>query len=414
VKSWNRVEVPHVPGDGIRPSLWNTATRRLEQPRLDGDALLYVCGITPYDATHLGHAATYLAFDTLVRVWMDAGVPVRYTQNVTDVDDPLLARATAIGVDWRELAEQQTALFRSDMAALGILPPDHFVAVTDDVALIADRVARLVALGLAYPVPTTDSVGEAPDLYFDTRAASANGPWRLGDESGLDPDTMLRLSEERGGDPDRPGKRDRLDPLLWRSARAGEPSWPSAVGSGRPGWHIECAAIALDRLGETITVQGGGSDLAFPHHEFTAGHASALTGHRFAQVYLHAGMVGLDGEKMSKSLGNLVLVSRLRGQGVDPRAIRLALLAGHYRSDREWTPAVLETAERRLDRWRTWAADVAGSGDEVVRGIREALADDLDTPSALLIIDESIASGAPATSHAVVAIHALLGIDLRD
>lgn len=408
-----------MPGDGIRPSLWNTPTGRLESPAITDDARLYVCGITPYDATHLGHAATYLAFDTLVRVWLDAGVTVRYTQNVTDVDDPLLERATATSVDWRALAEQQTDLFRADMTALGILPPDDFVAVTDSVDLIAARVLDLQIRGLAYPVPTADSLDGASDLYFDTRAASADGPWSLGDESALDESTMLTLSAERGGDPQRPGKHDPLDPLLWRAARLDEPSWPSPVGAGRPGWHIECAAIALDTLGSSITVQGGGSDLVFPHHEFTAGHASAITGKTFAEVYLHAGMVGFAGEKMSKSLGNLVLVSRLRDAGVDPRAIRLALLDHHYRADTEWTEAVLELGVRRLGRWTAWVADGTRSrpaqddGEGLLRDIREALAHDLDTPRALSIIDRAIDADTPAATAAVTAIHALLGVDLR-
>jgi L-cysteine:1D-myo-inositol 2-amino-2-deoxy-alpha-D-glucopyranoside ligase len=417
MRSWNRPTVPRLPGSGSAPRLFDSSTDALADASADGTATLYVCGITPYDATHLGHAATYLAFDTLVRVWLDAGYTVRYAQNTTDVDDPLLERATATGVDWRELAEQQTELYRSDMAALGVVPPDDFVPVTAVIPEVADAVAALMEAGYGYRVPTTDSIGGADDVYFDSAAAVSSTSWHLGLESGLDRDTMLELSALRGGDPDRPGKRDRLDPLLWRAARAGEPSWPTVLGAGRPGWHIECSVIAMRSLGTSITVQGGGSDLVFPHHEFSAGHATALSGAPFARVYAHAGMVAYQGEKMSKSLGNLVLVSRLLEDGVDARAIRLAILAHHYRSDWEYTAVVLADAESRLQRWREWAALAetreGEAPDALLAALRSALADDLDVPAALREVDRAAEDGVPATAAAVDGIHALLGIDLR-
>jgi L-cysteine:1D-myo-inositol 2-amino-2-deoxy-alpha-D-glucopyranoside ligase len=201
---------------------------------------------------------------------------------------------------------------------------------------------------------------------------------------------MLHFAAERGGDPQRPGKRDPLDPLLWRGARDGEPAWDGGdLGPGRPGWHIECAVIALGLLGDTIDVQGGGNDLLFPHHECSAAHAEQLTGATpFAAHYVHAGMIGLDGEKMSKSRGNLVFVSRLRGDGVDPMAIRLALLSAHYRADRSWTDDVLKTAEQRLARWRAAAAAPAGpAGADLLATVRARLADDLDTVGALAAVD---------------------------
>jgi L-cysteine:1D-myo-inositol 2-amino-2-deoxy-alpha-D-glucopyranoside ligase len=369
-----------------------------------GTATLYVCGITPYDATHLGHANTYLAYDTLIRLWIDGGFEVRYAQNVTDVDDPLLERAALTGVDWRELAEQQVELFRGDMESLRIVPPDHYVAVTDTIAEVADAVARLLDDGVAYRVDS--------DVYFDN-ARAASAVWTLGDESRLDRATMLALSAQRGGDPEREGKRDALDPLLWRGERDGEPSWPSPVGPGRPGWHIECSVIAQQCLGTPITVQGGGSDLVFPHHEFSAGHAAALTGRPLAGLYAHAGMVGYDGEKMSKSLGNLVLVSRLVDEGTDPRAIRLSLLAHHYRADWEWTRGELANAECRLATWEAWAANSTGAGTAdapLVEALRTALASDLDTPAALAAVDAHVESGAAATTADVDALDALLGI----
>jgi L-cysteine:1D-myo-inositol 2-amino-2-deoxy-alpha-D-glucopyranoside ligase len=387
--------------------LFDTSSRAPLPARPDGVASLYVCGITPYDATHLGHAATYLAFDTLVRLWIDGGFDVRYVQNVTDVDDPLLERAAVTGVDWRELAAEQVDLFRGDMESLRIIPPTDYVAVTDAIAPVADAVGALLDRGLAYRLD--DGTG---DVYFDT-AAAATSVWTLGDESGLDRPTMLALSAERGGDPDRAGKRDRLDPQLWRGEREGEPSWPSPVGAGRPGWHIECSVIAGAHADLPLTVQGGGSDLVFPHHEFSAGHTAALTGGPLATLYAHAGMVGYEGEKMSKSLGNLVLVSRLVAEGTDPRAVRLALLADHYRADREWTRAVLTEARCRLATWETWASDVApGDTRRLVGALRDALADDLDTPRALAIIDAHIDTGAPATAESLDAIDALLGVRL--
>ena len=368
-------------------------------------ATLYVCGITPYDATHLGHAATYLAFDTLTRLWLDAGVDVHSVQNVTDVDDPLLERATATGVPWRALAAEQVELFRSDMELLRIIPPTHLAAVTEHIPEIAAAVAALVDAGLGYTVDA--------DIYFDTIAAEG-GAWRLGTESRLDLDTMLTMSAERGGDPGRAGKRHPLDPLLWRGEREGEPHWDSVVGVGRPGWHVECAAIAELFLGSPLTVQGGGSDLVFPHHEFTAAHTAALSGTQLAHAYVHTGMVAFEGEKMSKSLGNLVLVSELVGRGVDPRALRLALLAQHYRSDWEWTPTVLTIAEQRLARWNAWAAGGNTHDDglfvDVLRGL---IADDLGMPRAIAAIDAHAAQSR-ASALVLDAIDALLGIRLTE
>jgi L-cysteine:1D-myo-inositol 2-amino-2-deoxy-alpha-D-glucopyranoside ligase len=402
------------------PFIFDSASstlKRAEASAAEGDthvASLYVCGITPYDATHLGHAATYLAFDTLIRLWLDAGYEVRYAQNVTDVDDPLLERATATGVDWRDLAESQIDLFRSDMQQLAIVPPDHYVGVTEVIPQVADAVNQLQQNGIGYPVDSTDA---AADIYFDNAAGEAASPWHLGQESNLDRATMLELSAQRGGDPERPGKRDALDPLLWRAERMGEPAWDSPVGRGRPGWHIECAVIALKFLPTPLTVNGGGSDLLFPHHEFSAAHAAALSGHPLADNYVHTGMVAYQGEKMSKSLGNLVLVSQLIASGVDPRAIRLALLAEHYRSDWEWTDAKLVTAQERLARWNAWAASATTNDDDtlldtLLDALRTTLANDLDSPAALLLIDESIAAGIPVTATTIAGVAALLGVTL--
>ncbi|GAC1444430.1 MAG: cysteine--1-D-myo-inosityl 2-amino-2-deoxy-alpha-D-glucopyranoside ligase [Mycobacteriales bacterium] len=406
MQSWPVPAVPRLPA-GHAPTLrlYDSATAGLVDAQPAGDtARLYVCGITPYDATHLGHAATYLAFDTLNRVWQDAGLSVLYVQNVTDIDDPLLERAERDGLDWTHIAARDTQLFRDDMTALRVLPPDHYIGAVEAMDEIASLVVTLRDSGWAYDVDG--------DLYFPVTGAA-----HFGAVSGLSRADMLTLFAERGGDPGRPGKKDPLDALLWRAARAGEPSWESPLGRGRPGWHVECAAIALNRLGATLDVQGGGSDLVFPHHEHSATEAAAATGvWPFARAYVHAGMVGLDGEKMSKSRGNLVFVSRLLATGVDPRALRLALLDGHYRADREWTPAALEAGGQRLASWSAGVARAQGpAGDALLDAVRRALADDLDTPAALAAVDSWCAgTGSDATAPALARdlADALLGIEL--
>ena len=405
MQSWPTATVPKLPTppQALTLRVHDTASRSLVpvEPR-DGTARLYVCGITPYDATHLGHAATYLTFDTLVRIWRDQGLQVCYVQNVTDIDDPLLERAARDGVRWEHVAERETNLFRGDMTALRVLPPTWYVGAVEAMDEIAELVVRLKEAGAAYDVDG--------DVYFSVAAAE-----HFGEVAGLPLADMLQLSAERGGDPDRPGKKDPLDCLLWMQQRPGEPGWPSPLGTGRPGWHVECTAIALNRLGDTLDVQGGGSDLAFPHHELSAAEAEVATGvHPFARAYVHAGMVGLDGEKMSKSLGNLVFVSRLVAAGTEPGALRLALLGSHYRTDREWTAAALAAGELRLRAWRAGVDRLAGPvGDGVLSAVRAALYDDLDTPAALAAVDAwCAADGDDSASPALVRelVDALLGV----
>ncbi len=343
---------------------------------------MYVCGITPYDATHMGHAATYVAFDLLNRAWRSAGLDVHYVQNVTDVDDPLLERADATGEDWVGLAERETELFRTDMEALRVLPPDAYIGAVEAIPIVVEMVEALQAAGSVYDVPSPES-GRA-DLYFSVTRDPA-----FGEVSGWSREEMLRVFADRGGDPDRPGKKDPLDCLLWQAERPGEPAWDTSLGRGRPGWHIECSAIVRAHLGATIDVQGGGSDLVFPHHEMSASEAQvADPSSRFAKAYVHAGMVGLDGEKMSKSKGNLVLVSKLRESGLDPMVIRLVLLGHHYRSDWQWEEADVSAAGARLDKWRGAAAKPAGAATEhLVTDVLTALANDLDAPFALRLLD---------------------------
>jgi L-cysteine:1D-myo-inositol 2-amino-2-deoxy-alpha-D-glucopyranoside ligase len=406
MQAWTKPDIPVVPGPARRLRLHDTASGGpVEVPPVDGGtARMYVCGITPYDATHMGHAATYVTFDLINRLWRDAGYDVHYTQNITDVDDPLLERATATGVEWTDLAEQEIQLFRDDMTALRVIPPQNYVGVVESVDLVAGAVEDLQRAGAVYSVDG--------DLYFAVKADPA-----FGNVSGYDRDTMRTLFAERGGDPDRPGKQDPLDSLLWRHERPGEPAWDSPFGRGRPGWHVECSAIALEHLGMSFDVQGGGSDLIFPHHEMSASGAQVATGeYPFARAYVHQAMVGLDGEKMSKSKGNLVLVSKERLAGSDPMAIRLALLAHHYRTDWFWTSSDLLDAQERLDVWR--GAITRGSGPDgaaAVDAVRAALTNDLDTVAALSAIDSWASSnGDDLEAPALIAqaVDGLLGVKL--
>jgi L-cysteine:1D-myo-inositol 2-amino-2-deoxy-alpha-D-glucopyranoside ligase len=428
--SWRAVSVPLLPGRGPEPHVHDTATGEQVQAAAGRAATMYACGITPYDATHIGHAATFMAWDLLIRAWRDAGHDVAYVQNVTDIDDPLLERAARDGQDWRELADTEIERYRGDMQALRVLPPAALVGAVEALPVI-ERFSRLLAdRGSLY-----DLEG---DLYF-SRACDG----QFGTVSGLDPATMATLAAERGGDPSRPGKKDPLDCVVWLAARPSEPSWASSFGPGRPGWHVECAAIATEYLGAVFDVQAGGSDLIFPHHEMSASHARVALadgepgGQAFARRYVHAGMVRLDGEKMSKSLGNLVFVSALLAGGSDPMAVRLAILAHRYRDDWDWTAAGLAAATERLARWRAAVSQGLGALDEtaalpaaaalpsaesVLATVRERMADDLDAPGALAAVDrwahevlgERVLRPGSGASAALVrdTVDALLGVSL--
>ena len=413
MNSWAKVDIPPLASRFVLPqlSLWDTA--RGKSHPLDRKDLyrMYVCGITPYDATHLGHAATYLTFDLVKRYLLATGAQVRFVQNITDIDDPLLERATRDGVDWRVLAQSQIDLFRGDMVNLHILPPDHYVGVVEAMNLVEESIATLEKQGSTYFVDR--------DLYFRVRADKD-----FGTRSHLTQDRMLEIFAERGGDPQRAGKEDPLDALLWLAHREGEPSWPSSHGEGRPGWHIECCAIALHFLqpdAESVTsidIQGGGSDLIFPHHEMSAAQGQILQGRNFASHYVHAGMIGLDGVKMSKSLGNLVFVSKLVAAGRDPMAIRWALMEEHYSHDRSWSEDLLVSADEWLVRVRRALSMMESAPtDDVIKEIISAQADNLDTPRALTaikkwVIESENSSSGGSPGELSRALDTLLGIAL--
>lgn len=411
MRSWPQPEVPRISGTPVPLSLFDTADEVIRPVEADGTAGLYVCGITPYDSTHLGHAATYLTFDLVHRMLLDQGLQVHYVQNITDVDDPLFERAARDGVDWRDLGDDQIELFRSDMEQLRVIPPRDYIGAIESVDEVIGLVEKLIQAGAAYVVDDA----EYPDVY-----AAISATRNFGYESNYDRATMEELFAERGGDPERPGKRDPLDALLWRAHREGEPAWDSPFGPGRPGWHIECSAIATNRLGGSFAIQGGGSDLIFPHHEFSAAHAEAGLGvDRMAGHYVHAGMIGLDGVKMSKSLGNLVFVHKLTEAGHSPDAVRLGVFASHYRSDRDWSGAIMAEAEARLACWGG-ALKNPGSlaaAESLVQELRTRLAADLDTPGALAAVDawadsERGANEEGAAELVGLALDALLGVQI--
>ena len=337
------------------------------------DFRMYVCGITPYDATHLGHAATYLAFDLIHRFQFLSGENVEFVENITDIDDPLLERANRDQVNWSDLADAQIDLFKSDMSALRIIPPQHFIKVTESLPIIEDFIKRLEKNGYLYEIEG--------DYYFAVEDFLTDLPIPI--------DEAIKIFSERGGDPQRVGKKHKLDPLVWSAHVGQEPGWESSFGFGRPGWHVECTAIACHYLDGNkndpiVSMQGGGSDLIFPHHFMSAQIIQAAYGRKFSESFVHAAMIFLDGEKMSKSKGNLVFVSKLLESGADPMILRWALLRGHYQQDRAWSMELLDKSimEVNLVRSALAQSEVAETND-VIDSLIHDISNNLDTPSAL-------------------------------
>ena len=384
MKSWSSVAVPALKRSVKFPQLSLTNSKSLTKELVGQKETyrMYVCGITPYDATHLGHAATYLTFDLINRYLRATGSQVLYVQNITDIDDPLLERATRDNLNWEDLALSQIDLFRGDMVDLRVIPPAHYIGAVEAIDLVSEAVSALQSKGTIYSIDQ--------DLFFKNYSSPD-----FGSLSHLDKESMKEIFSQRGGNPTLVGKVDPLDCLVWMAKRENEPGWPSIHGVGRPGWHIECTAIALKYLEPLdsdktcIDIQGGGSDLIFPHHEMCASQAHVLTGKDLAATYVHAAMIGLDGEKMSKSKGNLVFVSKLIQAGTDPMVIRFALMSQHYRLDRMWTDELLVQATQRVNQIRkALASGVVAPTESVIEQIVTALSDDLDTPSALAALDQ--------------------------
>ena len=413
MRSWAPVSVPTLVNIKSFPTLALTDTASSTKKALPKKSMyrMYVCGITPYDATHLGHAATYLSFDLINRYLRATGAEVAYVQNITDIDDPLLERANRDGIEWSELAEQQIDLFRSDMVNLRVIPPAHYIGAVEAIPLVIDAISDLREQSSIYAVDT--------DFYFSNKRDE-----KFGDRSHLSQKEMLQIFSERGGDPARSGKVDPLDCLVWMSQRVNEPGWDSDLGKGRPGWHIECTAIALEYLDPSdveptlIDIQGGGSDLIFPHHEMCAAQAHVITGKELAYSYVHTGMIGLDGEKMSKSKGNLVFVSRLVASGVDPMTIRWALMSDHYRSDRMWSDLVLHKAQASFTQLKAaLSQENSAPTEDLINSIVLALSDDLNTPLLVSSINtwskETLAGAKGGNSDELrIVLDALLGIKI--
>ena len=353
---------------------------------------MYTCGITPYDATHLGHAATYVAYDVLQRRLRDRGHETRCVRNITDVDDDILRKAREIGVHYLDLAAAETARFDSDMDALGMLPCWSEPRATSAIADIRKMIGLVLDRGNAYQ--------SGGSVYFDISTFD-----RFGQISHFDRDTMLALAAEHGGNPDDPNKRDPLDFVLWQKSAPDEPAWDSKWGPGRPGWHIECSALAMRELGDTVDLHGGGTDLIYPHHECETAQSEVVTGQQFVRHWMHQAMVRMDGAKMSKSLGNLVFVSDLLKE-YDPRAIRLAIVAHHYRDSWEWNDSLMPTAAERLEAWQTAPEATPDAANAVLDQVRSCLDNDLDTPSAIAAIDKAV------PTSAITPAAALLGVRL--
>jgi len=370
--------------------LYDTARREIVPFTPDETVLMYTCGITPYDATHLGHASTFLVYDILQRRLIDLGHTVRCVRNVTDVDDPLFAKARELGVHYLDLAAGEEARFNRDMDALNVLPVYSTPRASSAISDIRGFIGMVLDRGFAYAA--------GGSVYFDVTKFPS-----FGDVSHYSNEQMIEFARQRGGNVDDPHKRNPLDFVLWHPSAEDEPSWDAQWGAGRPGWHIECSALALRELGTTIDLHGGGSDLIFPHHECERAQSEAATGEIFVKHWMHVAMVFKDGEKMSKSLGNLVFVDALRTEW-DPRSIRLGIIEHHYRNEWEWDETLMP---RNHDRLVSWKASIGGQASSLLGEVRACLDDDLDTPGALAAIDRAAAAGTDVTDSAT-----LLGVDL--
>ncbi|MEY2766292.1 MAG: cysteine-D-myo-inosityl 2-amino-2-deoxy-alpha-D-glucopyranoside ligase MshC [Actinomycetota bacterium] len=380
--------------------LYDTARREVVDFSPGDEVKMYVCGVTPYDATHLGHAFTFVSYDVLIRRLLDTGRSVKCVRNVTDVDDPLFAKARELGIHYLDLAAREEQRLEDDLRAMNFVPMHSTPRASSAISDIRGFIGMVLDRGFAYEA--------GGSVYFDVARFN-----EFGSVSHYDRTKMLMLARERGGNVDDPNKRDPLDFVLWQPSAADEPSWDTIWGAGRPGWHIECSALALRELGTTIDLHGGGTDLIYPHHECERAQSEAATGQPFVRHWMHVAMVWMDGYKMSKSRGNLVFVDQLRKR-YDPRAIRLGLIVNHYRTEWEWDEGLIDRATERLGKWAAASVDSEQAksranegGRQVLDTVRHHLDDALDTPAAVAAIDAAAAGGVDVRAAA-----ALLGVDL--
>lgn len=394
--------------------LFNTLTQRIEPLHPHGNEVtLYVCGVTPYDTTHLGHAAINVYYDTLIRLLRSEGQAVNYVQNVTDIDDDIIRKAREQNTPWDELGRRETMRYLADLRALNILPPTHYVWATNEIPRMVCVIEKLIERGNAYARDGWVYFSVASDPTFGA-LAEAGGYHGYA--------TWLATANERGNTPDDPRKNDPLDFVLWQAHQEGEPSWESPWGLGRPGWHIECSAMAMGHLGNRIDIHGGGADLIFPHHTCEIAQSENASGEQpFVQIWMHCGMVYLGEEKMSKSLGNLVLVRNLL-ETYTAAAVRVLLLSHHYREPWQYTDDDMRQSAARAARYAEAVVRMEtsvhatggdnGSVDSVRHQFTEALRHDLDTPAALRILDELASGTTTAELHALKDLGGILGLQL--
>jgi len=404
MKSWSSNSKTHISDKYVNRSLLMFDSKTHQNNPIgqsNKKVQIYVCGITPYDSAHLGHAFTYLTFDLVIRTLNFIGRKTNYVQNITDIDDPLFERARQSGSNWQSIVESQLDVYRSDMSALNILPPDHFVGVMENMELIISRIGQTISNDLSYQIGT--------EWYFKTDPAKLT---KLVES--IPNNELLLMAKERGCDTDRQGKINALDPIIWKASKEDEPNWKEEFGIGRPGWHIQCISLANKYAELPLDIQGGGKDLIFPHHSMSEEQNSALGFGELALNYCHVGMVSYQGSKMSKSKGNLVFVHQLIAEGISPMVIRLALMMPHWRSDWEYKNELIEDARQTFgDLSIKFRGKFVSQSDQ--DKIIEIMLNDLDVPKALSFLKE-VKPLSESTNNVSIdlLLEALLGLKLED
>jgi L-cysteine:1D-myo-inositol 2-amino-2-deoxy-alpha-D-glucopyranoside ligase len=404
MKSWPSNSISQSSNDYLNESLrlFDTKSKKINPiGQVDKKIQIYVCGITPYDSAHLGHAFTYLTFDLVIRTLNFIGRKTNYVQNITDIDDPLFERARKTGTDWQTIVDSQLDIYRKDMAALNILPPDHFVGVMENMELIISQIGQTISNDLSYQIGT--------EWYFKTDSEKLS---KL--VSSIPNDELLLIAKERGCDTDRPGKVNALDPIIWKASKDDEPYWEQDFGTGRPGWHIQCISLANKYAELPLDIQGGGKDLIFPHHSMSEEQNSALGFGELALNYCHVGMVSYQGSKMSKSKGNLIFVHELIAEGISPMVIRLVLMQHHWRSDWEYKSGMIDHSKSLLaELSRKFRGKYISQNDQ--DNIIQIMLNDLDVPKVLSFLEE-VKPLTESTNNVSIdlLLEALLGLKLED
>ena len=404
MKSWPSKSITHSSNKYKNDSLFmfdSKSQQNNEIGRNGKKVQIYVCGITPYDSAHLGHAFTYLTFDLVVRALNFIGRETNYVQNITDIDDPLFERARTSGTNWQSIVDSQMDIYRTDMTALNILPPDHFVGVMENMDLIISRIGETISKDLSYQIGT--------EWYFKTDSENLS---KL--VASVPNNELVVMAKERGCDTDRQGKHNPLDPIIWKASKDDEPNWKEDFGIGRPGWHIQCISLANKYAELPLDIQGGGKDLIFPHHSMSEEQNAALGFGELALNYCHVGMVSYQGSKMSKSKGNLVFVHQLIDEGISPMVIRLALMSHHWRSDWEYTKKLIdESKQLNIELSNKFKGKFINQIDE--NKIIEIMLNDLDAPKVLSFLKEVKPLSESQNNASIdLLLEALLGLKLED